>query len=86
MKKQKIVTSHSPVPKKDTRKTTFSEVSFPEAIKLLIGGAKIHRAEWQDKEEYGLLQDSFLMIHRNGKFHQWIVSEGDLMAIDWQII
>jgi len=61
-------------------------LAFPLAIEALIGGKKIRRAEWSDNEEYCLLKDNFLMIHRNGKFHTWIVSEGDLLSLDWQII
>lgn len=61
-------------------------VAFPEAIGALIGGAKIRREEWSDASEFGLLKDQFLQIHRDGKFHNWIVSEGDLLAIDWIII
>lgn len=77
-------TSQSPVPKK-VRKLDIS-LAFPEAVRAVIGGSRIHRKEWSDPQEYGLLKDSFLMIHREGKDHTWIVSEGDLLAIDWMII
>lgn len=77
------IKSQSPIP-------SFSkpnkELSFPEAIQALIGRNKIRRLEWSDPEEYGLLKDSFLAIHRNDKFHTWIVSEGDMLAIDWVVI
>lgn len=53
---------------------------------MLIGGGKIRRVEWNDADEYCLLKDSYLMIHRGGKFHTWIVSEGDLLASDWVIV
>jgi len=62
------------------------EFSFPDAIKALIGGEKIRRLEWVDEQEYCLLKDNFLAIHRNDKFHSWIVSEGDLLAQDWVIV
>lgn len=75
--------SHSPLPSRNKKK---EELSFPEALSVLIGGKKIRRLEWNEEEEYGLLKDSFLMIHRNDKFHTWIVSEGDLLAIDWVIV
>lgn len=61
-------------------------LSFPEAVAKLIGGAKIRRLEWTDGAEFCLLKDNFLMIHRNEKFHTWIVSEGDMLAIDWVIV
>lgn len=77
--------SQSPIPSVKSVKVGVG-LSFPDAIEMLIGGKKIARTEWSDKEEYGLLKDNFLMIHRNDKFHTWIVSEGDMLAIDWVII
>ena len=76
--------SASPVPV--AIKKNPDGLAFPDAIKALIGGAKIHRKEWGDNGEYGVLKDSFLMIHRNDQDHTWIVSEGDLLAIDWVIL
>ena len=77
--------SQSPLPPLANNKIK-TELSFAEAITALSGGKKIRRLEWSDKEEYCLLKDNFLMIHRNDKFHTWIVSEGDLLAIDWIVI
>ena len=76
--------SASPLPQ--GKKFEKKVVGFPEAIAALIGGAKIRREEWSDAGEFGLLKDSFLMIHRNDKLHNWIVSEGDMLALDWIII
>lgn len=76
--------SRSPLPKESRKLEVL--VAFPEAIRALIGGQKIRRKDWSDAEEFCLLKDTFLMIHRNGAFHTWIVSEGDLMAQDWMII
>ena len=78
-------TSQSPVPSK-AKKQVEQELSFFDALKELVNGAKIHRKEWEDMEEYGLLKDNFLTIHRKDKFYTWIVSEGDLLAIDWVIL
>lgn len=55
-------------------------------MQAIIGGAKVRRVEWSDAGEHCLLKDSFLMIHRNDQFHNWIVSEGDMSAQDWVII
>ncbi len=60
--------------------------SFYEALSYLPEGKRIRRLEWSDEEEYGLLKDSFLQIHRNGTFHNWIVSEGDMLALDWVVL
>lgn len=77
--------SFSPIPKKKSNKTSAS-LSFSNAMQAIINGGKVRREEWSDKEEHCLLKDNFLMIHRSGKFHAWIVSEGDMMAIDWIIV
>lgn len=77
--------SASPVPKK-VAVAVSKGVAFDVAIKAVMGGAKIHRVEWEDAQEYCLLKESFLMIHRNDKFHTWIVSEGDMLATDWMIL
>ena len=76
--------SQSPVPVSVGREVEV-QFSFPKAIEVLIGGQKIRRKEWGDEGEYGVLRESFLMIHRNDKFHTWIVSEGDMLALDWVI-
>ena len=73
----------SPLPNKEKKQDTMD---FVEAINQIKIGKKVRRLEWTDEKEYGLLKDTFLMIHRQDKFHQWIVSEGDMMAIDWVII
>lgn len=83
MKKNNVSASPVPPPKK---KPPTVGLSFDVAIKALMGGAKIRRAEWGDVQEYCLLKDSFLMIHRNDKFHTWIVSEGDMLVTDWVIL
>ena len=76
--------SQSPLPKSSGKIEV--QLSFPHALEALIGGKQIRRKEWADKQEYGLLRDSFLSIHRDGKFHTWLVSEGDMMALDWEIM
>ncbi len=62
----------------------LGKMEFPAAIKELIGGSKITREEWAGGE-YCLLKDGYLEIWTNGKFHQWIVSDGDLSATDWLV-
>lgn len=81
--KKKIV-SQSPVPSSANSKP--DGLRFPEAIQAVMNGKKVRRVEWADAEEYCLLKDNFLTIHRNEKFHTWIVSEGDMLSTDWVII
>ena len=69
------------VPNKD------KEMDFPSAIKEVIGGKKITRVEWGDKNIYGFLNETVLSIHMlDGNNHKWIVSEGDLISEDWIIL
>jgi len=57
-------------------------MSFPDAIREIISGRKVTRLEWNNTD-CGLLKDGYLMINRNGFFHQWLVNDGDLLALDW---
>ena len=82
---QKIIgLSSSPVPRKEISQ---KEMNFPEAIKQIILGMKITRIEWKDKEDYGILKDGFLMLHKSNdnKFYKWIINEGDINGTDWII-
>jgi len=73
--------SLSPIP---PRLKTNETMDFPNAIKEVINGKKIHKLEWEDKQSFGILKDGTLKLHKpDGKFYQWIVSEGDLVGIDW---
>lgn len=74
--------SQSPLPPK-AKPSAF--VSFPVAMQAIMDGKKIRRAEWADKNEYGLIKDSYVTIHRNEKFFAWMLSEGDVLATDWII-
>ena len=75
--------SLSPAPKKDVSK----QMTFPEAIGKIIEGAKIHRLEWQEQEYYGVLADGRLKLHKlDGKLHDWIITDGDLVGKDWIVL
>ncbi len=60
--------------------------NFYKAFESIGIGMKVKRLEWPN-EEYGILKDGFVMIHKpDGKFYNWNISDGDLMAKDWIII
>ena len=63
-------------------------MTFAEAMVELISGASIKRKDWGEIDEYGLMKDGWLMIHKADKniFDGWLVTEGDLLATDWFII
>ena len=71
----------SPVPNKLTPKT----LGFPMAMAEVIDGKRIARQEWGNAD-YCLLKDGWLMICRDGKFHQWLVNDGDMLATDWIVL
>jgi len=74
----------SPTPQKVTQGIVL--LTFFDALREVMGGKRIARQEWESKEEYGVLQDTVLTIYRFGKFHQWLVNEGDLIATDWYVV
>jgi hypothetical protein len=59
---------------------------FPSAINKIIDGKKITKQEWGNKDIYGILSGGFLMIHNQNKLSQWIISDGDLMGNDWEVV
>jgi len=63
-------------------------MTFAEAMVDLISGKSIKRKEWGDIDEYGLLKDGWLMIHKSemNRFDIWKVSDGDLLAEDWYTV
>lgn len=71
----------SPVP---TKKPVT--LSFPDAIREVLNLKKITRLEWGTNETFGLLRDGFLQLFIRGEYHQWIVNDGDLNAIDWVVL
>lgn len=66
--------------------TKITKYSFPEAIKAVMDGRRITRLDWNTNDSYGLLKDGFLMIYLEGKFFQWILSDGDMFANDWVLL
>lgn len=90
-KTEEVTTSPLPV-KEDVVKEVddmvpVKEMDFSEAIKAVIGGKKIFRLEWVDRDYYGYLNEDVLSLHKpDGVNYKWIISSGDLMAEDWIII
>lgn len=78
----------SPVIKKPEPAKEPGTFDFPEAIRRVIEGKKITKLEWENSGDYCLLKDTFLEIFtaKDGKFHAWTVSEGDLMGVDYIVI
>ena len=58
-------------------------MSFAQAIDVLLAGRKITKLEWNDTTIYGELRNGILMLHRDDEWFQWIISEADLQGADW---
>ena len=72
----------TPIPRKQGESITMD---FPDAIREIIKGKKVTRIEWGNTD-YGFLKDEWLSIFRNGRFHTWLVSEGDMSSQDWIVV
>lgn len=72
----------SPVPAVSSKP---EQLTLPQALNEVIDGKKITRIAWNN-DHYCLLKEGFLELYRDSKFYQWIVNEGDLLAIDWVVV
>jgi len=78
-----VLSGNSPV----VGKTEEKLLIFAEAIKAILLGSLVSKVEWKDREIYGVLKDSHLKLHKSdGKFYDWIISEGDLIGLDYFIL
>jgi hypothetical protein len=73
--------SYSPTPEKSTE-----VMDFPAAMQAVIGGKFITRIEWNDSTILGGRHNGILMLYINNDWHQWIVSDGDLLGQDWIVL
>jgi len=82
-----VIKMSSPIPKK---KMVSKMMNFGEALEEVVKGKHVTKMEWKRPSEYILLKDGFLSIYRtgekSGEFHRLMVSHGDLIGTDWQII
>jgi len=62
-------------------------LDFPSAMRKVIEGKMVTKEEWGNKDIYGVLKDGLLMLHKDdGKFYKWLVSDGDLLGLDWVVV
>lgn len=62
-----------------------TQMDFPTALSYVVNGRRITKLEWDNPDDFGMLRGSWLMLYKGGKWHTWIVSEGDLLGTDWVI-
>jgi hypothetical protein len=64
-------------------------MDFGTALNLLrdLPGAEITKLEWGDPQYRGALRDGRLQLHKpDGRWYDWLVSEGDLAGRDWRLL
>lgn len=77
----------------DPKPTNKVLMAFPEAIRAIIDGNRVTKAEWDNEEVYGYMTvggDGKLCIHNEGEsateYHPWNVSHADMVGEDWYIL
>ena len=81
MNKQSL--SPTPTPKIEVKGT----MTFPDAMTEVIKGKHVTKLEWDDKETYLYLQDTLRIHFSDGKKDtSLIVSDGDMIGMDWIVI
>ena len=73
--------SASPVPENATL-----VLNFTEALNAILSGSKVTKEDWDDEDIYGFIDNDQLMLHRNNKDHQWVLSKGDIEGEDFFVI
>ena len=81
VQKEVVPVSHSPVPMKKVEMLTFAD-----ALRETLNGKRLTRVVWNDIQTFILLKGEFLTIHIGGKYHQLIVSVGDMEGLDWYVV
>lgn len=60
------------------------DMTFLDALKLVMMGKKVHSLSWEDRAFYLHIDGGFLRLHKpDGKNHDFITSEVDLNAEDY---
>lgn len=63
----------------------MNEFDFNSATVFLLKGKKIKRVSWT-AEAYCLLASGRLCIFIDNELKDWIVTEEDLLALDWVVV
>lgn len=74
-------------PKVSVTTRPASTMEFPGAMRAVANNLRVTRLEWPNGY-FVLLHEGFVKIYtpEDGKYHQLLVSEGDLIATDWVLV
>jgi len=73
----------SPLPKPGK---TVKTLDFFEALRAVMNGERITRLEWENEANYGWLDGGRLRIMLDDGKHEWLITDGDMLAMDWYVI
>jgi hypothetical protein len=60
-------------------------LDFEGLRREVLKGSRLTKVEWADPGICVMLQGLVLKIYRDGKWQNWIISEGDLLGEDWYV-
>ena len=89
MVKPEPVKGHSPVPAitKEAERHPIAPMDWHTAEERMLVGGKVTRQEWNnDHYAYIDMKTEHLMLFRDDKHHQFILSKPDMLAEDWIVI
>lgn len=67
--------------------TMVKEMNFYDALKMVEAGSKVTKKEWNNPDIFIFLSDEKLSIKtEDKKVHPLIVSSGDMMGEDWEMV
>ena len=66
----------------------YNELSFSQALRYLVEnqGGKVTKLEWNDQSIWLEMRNARLHIHNDSGYHTLIVSEGDILGLDYIIL
>ena len=74
----------SPSVQKQVKK---EDLDFYEALKAIMTGKSVTKVEWGNRNIYGILKDTHLMLHKSdNRYYDWILSDGDIYGEDFIIL
>lgn len=77
--------SQSPVPAKK-KEEKEQVVNFQAAIVAVLDHKKVGRVSWPEDEYMFMNPEGYLMIHKDGKDHTFILREVDMQGVDFMVI
>ncbi len=78
----KMNKSSTPLPSSAPPEDTMD---FSEAIREIIKGEHVTKIEWNNKDTYIYLRETLRIHFSDGKDVDLIVSDGDMLGMDWII-